>query len=105
MQIVARKLSGLAAATGLLVLFNLSSPTFAFTPDSPEVTRMVRRAARYLAKDHLYDEQVRALAALALFKAGEPVTHPLIKTSIEECLDICKSQEPSIGGHFRTSIR
>ena len=64
-----------------------ASPAFGFTPESPEVRAMVRRAVRFLARDHLYDEQHRALSAMALFKAGEPETHPLIAKSISECMD------------------
>ena len=75
MRIVARKLSGLTVAIGLLLLFTLSTPTFGVTPESPEVSRMVKRAVTFLAKDHLYDEEYRALAAMSFCKAGEPETH------------------------------
>ena len=84
----------LGVVVSSLVSFGgFTGPAMASTPDSPEVRAMVRRAVRYLSEDHIYDEPHRALAAMAAFKAGEPVTHPLIAKSIEECLDFCRTPE------------
>lgn len=90
MQHVGRMFGALFAAT-VSILVAWSSPASGYTPESPEVRSTIRRAIKYLSQDHFYDEGHRALAAMAMLKAGEPETHPLIAESIKECLDMCRT--------------
>lgn len=81
----------LAFAISLAFLVAANSAQ-AYTPQSAEVRSMVKKAVRYLSEDHLYSEPYRALAAMAVYKAGEPISHPLVATAIQECVDVCKSE-------------
>lgn len=63
----------------------------AYHPESPKVRAMVKRAVRFLSEDHLYSEAYRALAAMAIYKAGEPITHPTVAKAIQECVDVCRT--------------
>ena len=67
---------------------------WAYTPESAEVRAMVKRAVKFLSKEELYDvhnEAYRALGAMAIYKAGEPETHPIVAQSLKELLDICRT--------------
>lgn len=99
MHFAAHKLTAVSITKAVLVSLAFSTqslmwtaPSNAATPDSPEVRGMVDRGVRYLKKDHLYDEEHRALAAMALFKSGLPESDPFIQQALKECKDICRSK-------------
>ena len=75
------------------IWFGSASVCLAYTPESPEVRSMVARGARFLARDHIYDEPHRALAAMAIFKSGESSEHPVVAESLKECVDMCRTPE------------
>jgi hypothetical protein len=67
-----------------VVWFPLVTAARAYTPESPEVRAMVKRAASYLEKEEASGHGVgaQALLALALYKAGMDTSHPKIRSAI-----------------------
>ena len=65
----------------------------AFTPESPEVKRLIRRAVLFLQKQPDDNPGEAALTAYSLMKAGEPVQHPKVRYAVDECLEICSTPE------------
>lgn len=78
----------------LAVALVLCGPTLtlAFTPQSPEVQKMVRRAVRYLNRVDSYSDFEQVLVAIALIKAGEPKTNPVIEQVRKNCMQWCASE-------------
>lgn len=68
-----------------------STQATAYTPESPQVQSMIKRAVRYLEREDFDNESLRALSALAIFKAGQPKSHPKIQAALKDCKDICRS--------------
>ena len=64
----------------------------AYHPQSPEVQAMVQKAVRFLNREESYTERERVLAALALLKAGEPESNPIIQAARQDCLEWCQSE-------------
>ena len=80
----------------LLVLSSLVSVASAFAPPDldPRVVAPLNKAISFLEsqKDKLGGGQ-KSLAALALFKAGKPVTHPIVATLLADIEKRCSSGE------------
>ena len=66
-------------------------PAQAFHPQSPEVQAMVTKAVRFLNKENYFSDRERVLAAMALLKAGEPATNPVVEVAKKDCLEWCGS--------------
>ena len=75
----------------------LSAPTHAFTPEDPEVIRMIDRAADYLAKlsdkalaesGHGGEEYHQVICAYAHYKAKHDKSPKLIKRGIDKALSL-----------------
>lgn len=82
----------------LLVVFGLvcswSNSALCFTPDSPEVKKMVARGVDYLnsATERRFGGD--CLVGLALFKAGQPASHAKIIDAVQNCrLRVSKAPE------------
>jgi len=81
---------------GFFIALFSCQPAWSYTPESAEVRAMVKRAVRYLSKEDIYDvhnEAYRALGAMAIYKSGEPESHPVVAQSLKELLDICRTAE------------
>lgn len=76
---------------GFLVPLGMGTPAQAFHPKSPEVQAMVKKAIRFLTKEDYFSREERVLAAMALLKAGEPSTHPVVEAARKDCLEWCAS--------------
>src|SRR5690606_23513623 len=83
---------GSAARTGLhcllavLVGLLVGPPNvWAYSPESPEVQRLVRRGIEFLEKTGTKESRLggKALIAMALLKAGRPASHPLVQDAIQ----------------------
>lgn len=69
----------------------LIRPAWGLDPQSPEVQALLKKAIRFVSKDDFYAENERVLAALALLKAGEPETNPMVVLARKDCLEWCQS--------------
>ncbi len=73
----------------------------AYTPESPEVTAMVKRAATYLSSVDTppsYAAGSAALIGLALYKSGTPSSDAKIRTSIEAARKLAEESPGNLGG-------
>ena len=77
---------------GMLQLI-LPSTAFSYTPESPEVQRMVQRGLRFLDKETYEDPPMMALSAMAIFKGGEPASHPKIQAALKACKEACRTPD------------
>jgi len=82
-----------AACLAVLIAASTSSSVRAYTPESLDVQQLVQRAVGFLRKDQLYDEPHRALAAMAMFKAGEPISDPFIQKALKDCAELCRTPQ------------
>ena len=73
-------------ATTVLFLFSLACPVWAYTPESPEVQKLLSKALQFL--DERGEHQRlggKSLVALALLKGERPTNHPRIQEAVEAC--------------------
>ena len=80
----------------LLVLTGLGSVASAFAPLNldPRVVPPLQKAISFLeSQKEKLGGGAKSLAALALFKAGKPVTHPIVATLLEDIEERCQSGE------------
>ncbi len=79
-----------------------ASVATAYTPESPEVQRLLQRAAEYLESDPSLGPAVggKLLVALALTKVGRDQQHPFVREAIEQALKLVERvRKDGIGSH------
>lgn len=64
-------------------------PALAFTPDSPEVKKLVAKAVKYLETADDNRLGGKCLIAMVFLKLGEKDEHPKVKAAIEACKAVC----------------
>lgn len=91
----------ISRSIGILTLLccGLPGTAAAFTPESDTVQAIVKRAVRYLTSDIELTTELKALSAMAVYKSGADVSHPLIVEALRECVERCHSVE-SISSTF-----
>ena len=84
----------------LAVSFSFGATAHSYTPQSPEVQRMVERAARHLEQNGGHPKLGgECVIALALYKSGRDTDHKFIKRVLERCRRECTPKAiPKIEG-------
>ncbi|MCR9118345.1 MAG: hypothetical protein NXI22_15525, partial [bacterium] len=88
----------LSLVGGCLALATIADKAHAYTPQSPEVKKMVEAGLKYLEKNAISGSSTHRLGTLclcgmALHKSGRPESHPVIQAAIKECQTRVKSAE------------
>ncbi len=87
----------------LALISTRATPAVAYTPESPEVQRLLERAAAYLEDEPRMGTAVggRLLVALALTKVGRDQQHPFVQDAIEQALEFVERvRKDGMGGHI-----
>jgi len=89
----------LGVAVGVLLCATVvaRSAARAYTPESPEVRRMVGRAVKFLESDAAGDDRLgaRAGVGLALLKSGAPADHPKIVSAAAAIEHLVRGRRPN----------
>lgn len=86
----------LALLAILLILGGPATPLRAFTPESPEVKRLIERGIAYLADKT--DNRVggKCLIGMAFLKHLGDVEHPKVQEAVDACVNLCKREAKDI---------
>jgi len=93
-----------ASILGLVAALSVSfaaSQAEAYTPESPEVQRLLDKAVTYIEQNH-EKESVSyyrrlggmCLTALAVYKHKHDANHPMVQAAIAKCKDVCSKGVP-----------
>jgi len=89
-----RRIGALAALAAVLWVGS-DCPAAKYSPDSPEVRKLVDRAIKFLESEEAGDERpgARALVGLALLKSGAKASHPKIVQAVQKIQSLVRAQE------------
>lgn len=87
----------LAAALVALLCAALAPQARAFTPESPEVKKILEKAFAYLEKSGAHDQLGgQCLVGLCFFKRDGNPDHPRVQIAIKACLQTCQPEPKQI---------